>query len=360
MLPKRTKVISVFNNKGGVGKTTITWNLGDALARQGKKVLLIDFDPQSNLSIAILGKRFQNILPSPNTPYGTTVRAFLQPFLQNDGQLQLYTHKGFHTHHDVDLIASDAWLNVYSESLSVGSDLLTGNGLEKYSIINRIIEEANSSCYYDYVLIDLPPSFSNLVRIAFYSSNYFIVPCTSDIFCSYCVELIGETLPRFINEWQLGCGQYNRNNPHNQKYLNLGKPMFAGWIFNGYDTRKPKNKLKGEIMVADQLMASNIAKSVKRFAIRIEEETKNDPLIIQNKPNDMFYFGGIEDMNILIQNSMWLNCPITKLSKMEPVKLRKIRPLRNRAVWSQNQVDQIQKLTIAFLQIANNIIKFCI
>ncbi|HYX14571.1 MAG TPA: ParA family protein [Nostoc sp.] len=42
-------MISIFNNKGGVGKTIITWNLGDALARRGKKVLLIDFD---NLSIS--------------------------------------------------------------------------------------------------------------------------------------------------------------------------------------------------------------------------------------------------------------------------------------------------------------------
>ncbi|OYE01053.1 ParA family protein [Nostoc sp. 'Peltigera membranacea cyanobiont' 232] len=354
-----TKVISVFNNKGGVGKTTITWNLGDALARKGKKVLLIDFDPQSNLSIAILGKRFQNILPSPNTPYGTTVRAFLQPFLQNDGQLQLYTHKGFHTHHDVDLIASDAWLNVYSESLSVGSDLLTGNGLEKYSIINRIIEEANRSCSYDYVLIDLPPSFSNLVRIAFYSSNYFIVPCTSDIFCSYCVELIGETLPRFINEWQLGCGQYNRNNPHSRKYLNLGKPMFAGWIFNGYDTRKPKHQLTREIMAADNVMASDIAKSVQRFALKMQEET-NEALIIKNKPNEVFYLGGIEDMNILIQNSMWLNCPITKLSRMVPVKTRRIRTLSNRAAWSPNQFSQIQQLQKAFMRIADNTINYCI
>ena len=49
------KIISVFNNKGGVGKTVITWNLGDALARAGKRTLVIDFDPQCNLSIAMLG-----------------------------------------------------------------------------------------------------------------------------------------------------------------------------------------------------------------------------------------------------------------------------------------------------------------
>ncbi|MFN6515975.1 MAG: ParA family protein [Nostoc sp. CreGUA01] len=49
-----TKIISIFNNKGGVGKTTILWNLADAIARKEKRVLMIDFDPQCNLSLAVL------------------------------------------------------------------------------------------------------------------------------------------------------------------------------------------------------------------------------------------------------------------------------------------------------------------
>ncbi len=49
------KIISMFNNKGGVGKTTILWNLGVSLAAAGQKTLLIDFDPQCNLSIATIG-----------------------------------------------------------------------------------------------------------------------------------------------------------------------------------------------------------------------------------------------------------------------------------------------------------------
>ncbi|MFM7711505.1 MAG: ParA family protein, partial [Microcystis sp.] len=73
-----TKVISIFNNKGGVGKTTLLWNLAD----KGKRVLMIDFDSQCNLSIAVLGENsFTQTLPTQNSPYGTTIRAYLQRFL---------------------------------------------------------------------------------------------------------------------------------------------------------------------------------------------------------------------------------------------------------------------------------------
>jgi chromosome partitioning protein len=52
------RLIAVFNNKGGVGKTVLCWNIADTLARRGKHVLLMDFDPQCNLSIAVLGSSF--------------------------------------------------------------------------------------------------------------------------------------------------------------------------------------------------------------------------------------------------------------------------------------------------------------
>ena len=51
-------MVSIFNNKGGVGKSTIAWNLADALGARGHRVLLVDFDPQCNLSIAMLGEKY--------------------------------------------------------------------------------------------------------------------------------------------------------------------------------------------------------------------------------------------------------------------------------------------------------------
>ena len=86
------KLISVFNNKGGVGKSTLCWNLADSLGRRGKKTLLIDFDPQCNLSIAVLGEnQFVGTLPSLNAAYGMTVRSFLQRFLQTPAESRYFS-----------------------------------------------------------------------------------------------------------------------------------------------------------------------------------------------------------------------------------------------------------------------------
>lgn len=340
------KIISIFNNKGGVGKTTIAWNLADALARKGKKVLMIDFDPQCNLSIAILGSdEFKQSLPTVTQPYGTTIRAYLQKFLQGIGNLEIYTYKGKHTHTNVDLIAGDFWLNVYGESLSVGSDLLTGTGITKYAVIKDMVEYTmtKKKIIYDFAIIDLPPSFGALVRAALYSSDYFLVPCTSDTYSSYCISLIGEMIPTFIDDWKSGYERFSKSNPNIKKYQNIGDPKFAGWIYNGFDTQK------NHIVKADYIHYQEITKSITQELINNDNISKSTIL-----PPD-YKAGEIEDMNVLIQNSIWQSIPVASLKDYRPMKT-----LQDKGSWAPRQLTLIDKLDTRFMELADNVIASCI
>ncbi len=305
-----TKLISVFNNKGGVGKSTICWNLADALGRRNKKVLLIDFDPQCNLSIAMLGDDlFVSKLPTQNVPYGTTIRSFLQRFLQNTGGEEIFLHKGPHTSNNVSLIAGDFWLNVYADSLNVGADLLTGTGLTRYVALQKIVSAAQdkNGGPFDFVIIDLPPSFGALVRAAFYSSNYYIVPCTSDNFSVYCVGLIGQMVPSFIRDWQIGIDRFRTTNPHFRDFDSLGRPVFAGWVFNGFDTARKRRSqsdiLHGaalgekEMIQADRTMHDKVRNAIVQDLVKIVKTnvTSFDPVAQGLRKDDDFRIGDIED-----------------------------------------------------------------
>ena len=362
------KLICVFNNKGGVGKSTICWNLADALGRRGKRVLLIDFDPQCNLSIAMLGENlFVSSLPTQNVPYGTTIRSFLQRFLQNTGGEEIFLHNGPNTSPNVDLIAGDFWLNVYADSLNVGADLLTGTGLSRYVALQKIVgaAEMKKGQPFDFVIIDLPPSFGALVRAAFYSSHYYVVPCTSDNFSVYCVGLIGQMVPSFIGDWEIGIKRFKETNPHFTDFDGLGRPVFAGWIFNGFDTaRRRRTQLEmvasapagdKQMIRADQTMHGRISSAIKNDLVgSIQSKVKTFFPVASGLPVG-FQIGDIEDANVLIQNSLWLNVPIGQLDSFQQVI-----SLQDRSQWAANQIENIQLIRKKFDSTAALIENVCV
>lgn len=362
-----TQIISIFNNKGGVGKSTICWNLADALGDLGKRVLLVDFDPQCNLSIAVLGEEmFVKALPTMNVPYGTTVRSFLQRFLQNTGGEEVFLHQGPHTNPNVSLVAGDFWLNVYADSLNVGADLLSGTGLSRYVALRRIVDKATARLGnpFDYVLIDLPPSFGSLVRAAFYSSDYYLVPCTSDNFSVYCVGLIGQMVPSFVNDWQSGLTRFKSTNPHFRDFDAFGQPRFAGWIFNGFDTarrRRTAEELAEGAPVGDKQMVQADRTMHDRLVTGIRDDLVGslnksihgyDPTV-QHLPSD-FRVGDIEDANVLAQNSLWLSVPLGKLDGHNQVVT-----LQDRRRWAHNQIAQILLLRSKFQEMAQSVVSLC-
>lgn len=362
------KVVSIFNNKGGVGKSTISWNLAHALGCQGKRVLLVDFDPQCNLSIAVLGEQhFNDQMPTQAQPYGRTVRSFLQRFLQSTTGEEVFLHKGPHTNQLVDLIAGDFWLNVYADSLNVGSDLLAGTGLARYVALRKLIAKAEevAGYNYDYVLVDLPPSFGALVRASFYSSDYYVVPCTSDNFSVYCVGLIGQMVPSFVEDWRTGLQRFKQANNNFTSFDNLGMPVFAGWVFNGFDTaakRRSSVQLVAQVPLgpremirADQTMHDRIVEAVDEDLAEVLGTRITHYQPVANGLPANYRVGDFEDANVLIQNSLWLNVPLGELRAHQQVA-----SLRDRQGWAENQLAQIDLFKTKFDECARNLIAVCV
>ncbi len=336
------KVIALFNNKGGVGKTTTIWNLATSLAAQDKKVLAIDFDPQCNLSIAALGdQEFSRYLDSSEElPYGRTIRAFALPYIQQNTAGKPYIAKPKTTENDnLDIVPGDFWLNNFSDILNVGTDVIGGSGLYRFLMPSSLIEavERDFNKKYDFALIDLPPSFNSLVRAALYSSDYFIVPCTPDLFSAYCVGLIGQVLPRFIEDWEQGKSRFMQSNAYDPIIPTKGRPKFGGWIFNGFDTKRKPGELDPSHTGADRAQFEKIRSSIDTELIPKLNQIQSYgavPDFIDKEP-----VASIEDLNVMAPDSIVQNIPIKYLPKARPTRDNVVR-----GAWAANQTCLMKKM----------------
>jgi len=156
MKTTKCKITAICNQKGGVTKTTTTANLGIGLAMQGKKVLLVDIDPQADLT-ASLGWRDTDSLP--------VTLATIMERAMNDEEVNPKT--AILTHNEgVDLIPASIDLSSTEVSLV--------NAMSREYALKTCLEPLKKD--YDYILIDCPPSLSMLTLNALVAADSVIIP----------------------------------------------------------------------------------------------------------------------------------------------------------------------------------------
>ena len=245
---KSPKVLTLYNHKGGVSKTTTTFNLAGYLALTGKKVLMIDADPQCNLTQIALAAMIDEIDTSSATTGtvlelpGTSLLDALNQRIQGDA--------AFIDVNKIELNKASANLHLLRGSVelsSVEDDLAEAhiqrlaqrtNLMRTYVATGDMINRLANKHSFDYVLVDVGPSSGALTRNFFLACDYFFVPTAPDRFNVQAIS----TLSRIIDRWITEHSQVRPSYEAVNLPVKHGQPKFLGAIVQSFKVYKGKAK----------------------------------------------------------------------------------------------------------------------
>lgn len=299
--------IAVFNNKGGVGKTTLLCNLASYLQlKENKKVLVIDADPQCNASIYITPDELLNKLYTNSKT--KTIYDIIRPLQRGNNYIEVSSIPiNSNSNFGFDFILGDSRLSLIEDFLS--SDWIDGKnggprGLKTTFVFSDLLQKLAN--LYDYVFFDVGPSLGAINRCVLLSCDYFIMPMSSDIFSLKAVDNISESLSGWKSLINKGLREYQTNSD-NESYK-LGEKAvtvnlhFLGYIYQQY-TAKTKEGVKQPVKAYENI--------IKRMKNTVSSKLKDfySPYL----SNDELQIGEIPILNSLIPLSQIAHKPIFNL-----------------------------------------------
>jgi cellulose biosynthesis protein BcsQ len=195
------KSIAFFNNKGGVGKTSLIYHLAWMYADLGQRVLLADLDPQSNLTaMCFKDARLEQIYEAQRPD---TIFTAVEPVKRGVGDLHFF--EPVRVTDGLAIIPGDLLLSDFEDELSATWPRCVDREERAFRItaaFHRIIEYAAQRNQANIVLIDVGPTFGALNRSALIAANYVIIPVAPDLFSVRGLENVGGRLKSWRAEWQ--------------------------------------------------------------------------------------------------------------------------------------------------------------
>lgn len=195
-------VIAFFNNKGGVGKTSMVYHISWMLADRGFRVIAADLDPQANLTAAFLDDdRLEEVMPANGHPL--TVFGAIQPLMRGVGDVA-DPHVEI-VHERLGLILGDMALSTFEDQLSEVWPKCMDRDERSFRVISafwRILQKAAEEHLADVILIDLGPNLGAINRSALIASDYVVIPLGPDLFSLQGLQNLGPALRRWREQWQ--------------------------------------------------------------------------------------------------------------------------------------------------------------
>lgn len=218
--------VALFSHKAGVGKTTLIANVAFALAELGRSVLVVDGDPQCDLTSYLLADDVvDKLLGQSDGPNGRTIWSALTPVANGDRTARVVAPVQVGP---IALLAGDIRLADFEESLNgLWADCLRRRlpALYATSSISTLVTDLVAEHRYDYVLFDTGPNLGALNRVLLLDSDCFILPVGCDLLSVRALTTIG----RVVGTWMRDADTINAIAPDNMPLL-AGKPALLGYV----------------------------------------------------------------------------------------------------------------------------------
>lgn len=294
--------VAFFNNKGGVGKTTLLCNVAAYCAlRLNKSVAIVDADPQCNATQYLFD---EDDIEKIYGPKGFTVHDIIEPLREGEGfarKLGLKKSSNF----GVDVLPGDPKLALIEDFLAQDWSQAKGGDIRGIKTSLVFAELLSRLEKYDFVFIDVSPSLGAINRSILLAADFFVSPMSIDIFSLKAFENISTWLEKWNTDWERGMQSIREG--RSVPDLSHGKVKFLGYV-------------------TQQYLAKRDAEGVRRGVNAYENiRSRIDGVITQcglNKsiPGRPFEIGTVPNLFSLIPMSQSSNVPVFELSSKDGVR----------------------------------------
>lgn len=312
------KQIAFFNHKGGVAKTTSAFHLGWKLAEMGKRVLLVDCDPQCNLTGLVLEYEHQEEYAFENAAEALNIRDGLAPaFEARPVMLAAAKVQEVPGRDNLFVLPGHVGFAEYESQLSIAHEL-SGSLAALQNIpgsIRFFIDLTADSIGADYVLVDMSPSLGAINQNIWATSDAFIIPMAPDYFSGMALRSLARVLPRWF-AWSKAASQNAALREATYPWPDK-TPRYLGSIVQNYRIRsrdgKPAAPTKAYERWFDQLRATKadcLIPELERNGLLLD----SGAYAAAGSPIDEFFLE-ISDFNSLIAIAQHLSKPVFALTR---------------------------------------------